>query len=711
MTTLTVGSGQDYTTLSAAVAAAKPGDTIDLQPGTYTNDFPGLINGLTIEGVGGIAKLVATTQPGNGKAILDVAGNTTLRNLDISGVTVPDANGAAIRYESGNLTIVNTAIHGNQDGILGASDPNGSITIDQSEIYANGTGTGNTHNIYIGDIAQFTLTNSYIHDANTGHEIKSRAENNTITNNRIEDNGSTASYEIDLPNGGNATISGNTIQKSANSGNHVTIAYGEEYVPNSTVPEQKLNAGTTVSVSNNTFVSDQSGAYVIWDTTNAPVTASGNTTYNYNQIYKASQVSSSGFTATSARPTIDTSSPINQSPGATTPTPAPTPTPPADTTAPSLTVTETASGLTKAATDTISGTVSDSGSGVAKVEIYDTIGGKTVDLGSAAISNGSFSFTSARLADGSHAFSAIATDKSGNATAAMSAGAPLVVDTTAPTLTVGETVSGTTTKTSNILSGTVSDTGSGVAAVEIFVNSAGTSTDLGSATLNGSSWTYTVGNLTPGTYDFFAVGSDKAGNTTAMTSIGAAQTVVSPTPASTRPTIASITSANNTFVIKGTAQAKTTIILTDTPAGGQPKAAGFAVAGSDGSWTISTQTLSAGKVNTLSASTTPGGGTAGAFIVASTAADTLRGTAGQSDVFAFPHVYGKDIIQGFETTAAVGSTHDVINLSGTGYTSFSQLKPLISGTDAAVIRFNGTTSITLAGVGAHSLQASDFRFS
>ena len=711
MTTLTVGSGQDYTTLSAAVAAAKPGDTIDLQPGTYTNDFPGLINGLTIEGVGGIAKLVATTQPGNGKAILDVTGNTTLENLDISGVTVSDGNGAAIRYESGNLTIVNTAIHGNQDGILGASDPNGSITIDQSEIYGNGTSAGNTHNIYIGDIAQFTLTNSYIHDANTGHEIKSRAENNTITNNRIEDNGSTASYEIDLPNGGNATISGNTIQKSVNSGNHVTIAYGEEYVPNSTVPEQKLNAGTTVSVSNNTFVSDQSGAYVIWDTTNAPVTASGNTTYNDNQIDKASNVSSSGFTATNARPTIDTSSPINQSPGATTPTPAPTPTPVADTTAPSLTVTEIASGLTRSATDTIRGTVSDSGSGVAKVEIYDTLGGKTVDLGSAAIGDGSFSFTSSGLADGSHAFSAIATDKTGNATASMSAGTPLIVDTTAPTLTVGETVSGTTTKTSNILSGTVSDTGSGVAAVEIFVSSAGTTTDLGNAVLNGGNWTYTVGNLTPGTYDFFAVGSDKAGNTTAMTSIGAAQTVVSPTPASTRPTIASITSANNTFVIKGTAQAKTTIILSDTPAGGQPKAAGFAVAGSDGSWTISTQTLLTSKINMLSASTTPGGGTAGAFIVASTASDTLRGTAGQSDVFAFPHVYGKDIIQGFETTAAVGSTHDVINLSGTGYTSFSQLKPLISGTDAAVIRFNGTTSITLAGVGAHSLQASDFRFS
>lgn len=357
MTTLTVGSGQQYATISAAAAAAKPGDTVNVQAGTYTNDFPGQINGLTIQGVGGIAKLVATVAPPNGKAILDVAGDTTLRNLDISGATVPDANGAAIRYESGNLLIQNTAIHGNQDGILGAADPSGTITVDGSEIYNNGTSAGSTHNIYIGDVATFTLTNSYIHDANTGHEVKSRAETNIITNNRIEDGSSSASYQIDLPSGGNATISGNTIQKSANSGNHVTIAYGEE---------GNAHTGTTVSITNNTFVSDQPGAYVISDTTNAAVTASGNSVYNFSQIDKSGHVSSNGFTTIGSRPTLDTSSPIQSGGSSTqTPTPTPTPTPVADTTAPQLTVTESKSGLTNGATDTVSGTVSDNGSGVA----------------------------------------------------------------------------------------------------------------------------------------------------------------------------------------------------------------------------------------------------------------------------------------------------------------------------------------------------------
>ena len=54
-------------------------------------------------------------------------------------------------------------------------------------------------------IASFSITNSYIHDAVVGHEVKSRAANNIITGNRIFDNNGSASYSIDMPNGGNAT--------------------------------------------------------------------------------------------------------------------------------------------------------------------------------------------------------------------------------------------------------------------------------------------------------------------------------------------------------------------------------------------------------------------------------------------------------------------------------------------------------------------------
>jgi hypothetical protein len=164
MTTLTVGSGQQFTT----IAAAQAGDTIQVQAGTYTNDFPGLISGLTIEGVGGPVNLVATQPPPNEKGYLNVAGNTTIENVNISGVSISDANGgngAGIRYENGNLTVDNVTLDGNQDGILANADPDGTITIENSNIYNNGQqpdpGVANTHNIYIGDIKQFTPTNSY----------------------------------------------------------------------------------------------------------------------------------------------------------------------------------------------------------------------------------------------------------------------------------------------------------------------------------------------------------------------------------------------------------------------------------------------------------------------------------------------------------------------------------------------------------------------
>ena len=61
---LVVGPGQAYATLTAAVAAAKNGDTIDVVSGTYTNDIPGYIEpNVTIVGVGGMVHEVYTIAP------------------------------------------------------------------------------------------------------------------------------------------------------------------------------------------------------------------------------------------------------------------------------------------------------------------------------------------------------------------------------------------------------------------------------------------------------------------------------------------------------------------------------------------------------------------------------------------------------------------------------------------------------------------------
>src|SRR4051794_40876317 len=302
MSTLTVGAGQQYTTIAAAVNAAHDGDTVNVQAGTYTNDFVSVHKSLTLNAMGGVVKMNATVQPPNGKAILTEGApglTVNINGFSFTGAKVRDGNGAGIRYEGGTLNITNSYFANNQNGILGAPDPNGVTNIDHSEFDHNGAGDGRTHNMYIGGIASFTLTNSYTHDAVVGHEVKSRALNNTITNNRILDNSGSASYEVDLPNGGNAVISGNTIQQSAQSQNSNIIAYGEEGM---------TGASNSLSVTGNTIVNDKGNGATLWNTGSGPATFSNNKLYGETSV--SGPATQSGNMVLTARPTLDTS-PVN----------------------------------------------------------------------------------------------------------------------------------------------------------------------------------------------------------------------------------------------------------------------------------------------------------------------------------------------------------------------------------------------------------------
>jgi hypothetical protein len=300
---LTVGAGQQFATIAAAVAAAQAGDTIDVQAGTYTNDFVNVYKNITLQAVGGVVKLVATVRPPNGKAIIDEGGkgvSVTINGFDISGATVADGNGAGIRYEGGNLTLNNDYLHNNQDEMLAASDLTGSISINNSEFAYNGAGDGYTHNLYVNDVANLTITNSYFHDANVGHEIKSRAENTTITGSRIFDNNSSASYSIDLPNGGNATIRNDVIQQGPNSQNQTIIAHGEE---------GNLRSGTAVLIADDTIVNTRAAAIGVMNRTASAVTLQSNSVFGLtsgNLVSGSANVSGTGYLASS--PVLDTAS-------------------------------------------------------------------------------------------------------------------------------------------------------------------------------------------------------------------------------------------------------------------------------------------------------------------------------------------------------------------------------------------------------------------
>ena len=326
MSTLTVGVGQQFSTIAGAVNAAASGDTINVQAGTYMNDFvTDSTKSLTLNAVGGQVVMNATQQAPNGKAIFTEGGSgitVAISGFTFENATVRDGNGAGIRYEGGTLNVTNSVFSHNQNGILGGADPNGVITIDHSEFNSNGAGDGYTHNIYIGDIGSFSLTNSYVHDANVGHEVKSRAENNTITGNVIADNNSTASYEIDLPNGGNANIANNVVQQGPNSQNPNIIAYGEE---------GNLHSGTTLSVTGNTIVNDEGRGPALTNATNSTATFTNNSVYGFGANSLVSgPATQSGTNVLSTRPSFTEAVPSTRTTVLTptvTPVPTPTPTP------------------------------------------------------------------------------------------------------------------------------------------------------------------------------------------------------------------------------------------------------------------------------------------------------------------------------------------------------------------------------------------------
>ena len=319
MSILTVGSGSgfEYHTLASAISASHDGDVIQVQAGTYTNDFATIATSITIEGVGGMVNLVATEPPPNEKGILTIGtGSTspdvTLDNISFSGAAIPNAEGgnaAGIRYQAGNLTLNNCDFFDNQDGLLAGANPTGIITINNTEFADNGSAnppsSGDEHNLYVGAIQQLAIDNSYFTAPILGHDIKSDAANTTIENSRIDDPSGTGSYEIDLPYGGNAVIESNVIEKGPNAGNSVFVSFGEG---------STRYATSTLTVTGNTVLNDYgAGASFLTNDTGTAAGITGNTIYGLTASQLASGPATelgNTFALQSAEPTLNTTVPF-----------------------------------------------------------------------------------------------------------------------------------------------------------------------------------------------------------------------------------------------------------------------------------------------------------------------------------------------------------------------------------------------------------------
>lgn len=245
---LNAGPARELRTLKAAVAAAKAGDRILLDPGVYTDDIVTTAVPLTIEGRGDGAVLRGSQPIANRKGLIVSNADLTVRNLtfDNAYVTPEDGNnGAGIRAQGGDLTVENCIFSNNQDGVLVDAIPGAAVRVAGSSFSGNGAGDGYSHGIYVNEVARFTVTGSTFSGTRSGHDIKSRALATTISKTVLDDGVTgTASYAVDLPNGGIAVLDAVQITQGPRSENPAMVAYGAE---------GHLKAANGLTVANSTF--------------------------------------------------------------------------------------------------------------------------------------------------------------------------------------------------------------------------------------------------------------------------------------------------------------------------------------------------------------------------------------------------------------------------------------------------------------------------
>ncbi len=251
--TRAVGPGKQYAAPCAAIAAAQPGDVIEIDASVvYRGDVCGwTTSGLTLRGVGGRARIEADGRYAWGKGIWVIAGdNTTVEDIEFTGAAVPDHNGAGIRLDGKGLTVHNCHFHHNENGILAGSG--GEILIEYSEFGYNGYQDGQSHNVYINHTGKLIFRFNYSHNSIVGHLLKSRAAENHILHNRLSGESGSGSYELDIPNGGRTFVIGNIIEQGPLSQNGAMVTYQIE----GTSPS---NPSDEIWIVNNTLVNRRTG--------------------------------------------------------------------------------------------------------------------------------------------------------------------------------------------------------------------------------------------------------------------------------------------------------------------------------------------------------------------------------------------------------------------------------------------------------------------
>jgi hypothetical protein len=189
--TYQVGPTRALRELTAVAGMLNPGDVVEVDAGgTYaavrftragTVAMPITIRGM----VGAVGARPVIT---GGDNTLELAGNNyVMENFEITG-------GArrCVFHHADNVVLRRSLVHDcARQGILGADQDSGDLTLEFVEVHHSGGGTQD-HQIYMAtdEVAYpgsvFRMQHCYVHDGNGGNAVKSRAERNEIYSNWIE---------------------------------------------------------------------------------------------------------------------------------------------------------------------------------------------------------------------------------------------------------------------------------------------------------------------------------------------------------------------------------------------------------------------------------------------------------------------------------------------------------------------------------------------
>ena len=195
-----------YKSINAALAAAKPGDTIVLRGGTYREGVNVRIRkpNITIKSRKGEWAVIdlTTFNPGHGEdsgVYFDVdSSGGKLQSVEVKGgyyavcmETRWDWGNPSNRRGASDIIIEDCILHSSRNDVVKVKPNCNNITIRYNEIYNSGTayggGSGNAEGIDNVNGANMVVHNNFIHDiCSTAIYAKGGATNALIENNRIE---------------------------------------------------------------------------------------------------------------------------------------------------------------------------------------------------------------------------------------------------------------------------------------------------------------------------------------------------------------------------------------------------------------------------------------------------------------------------------------------------------------------------------------------